>query len=240
MRPFGSDVGDLDVDFTSRSPLLVTDLLRRCDSLTDDDAWNMAVGARTEALVQLAILSSSQSLVIGLRCPNAGCQEALEIELELSELWAASADRARDTVSVRIGDDSLELRRPTGRDQRDWLATAWPGVEEARSRILASLLSTPSRNPLDASAIEALENELARIDPLVAFNLAVACPACGDTAEHTLDLQRHALATLRRIHERLFESVARLATHFHWTEAEIFALPLWRRDRYLAMADSIR
>jgi hypothetical protein len=238
MRRFGTDVSDLDVDFTSRSPFLVTDLLRRCVSLTDEAAWKMPVGARTGAIADLAILSSSQALVVALRCPHAGCHEALEIEFERDELRAI-ADRSCDTVKVCINGDSLELRRPTGQDQRHWLATTWADHETARTGMLASLLVTPSWNPPDSSAVAALEKELARIDPLVAFTLSVACPACGQTAEHTLDLQRHALVTLRRIHEQLFESVARLAMHFHWTEAEIFALPLWRRERYLAMMDSV-
>ena len=240
MRRFGSDVGDLDVDFTSRPPLLVTDLLRRCGSLTEDAAWNLPVGARTEALVALATLSDSRPLIIALRCPHTACGEALEIEIEPGELRSVCQDRERDVVNVRLGNNWLELRRPTGRDQRNWLGTHWPDIETARARMLASLLSAPPGDSLDPPAIAALEDELAIIDPLVAFNLAVICPACGETAEHPGDLGRHALATLRQIHDRMFESVARLATHFHWTEPEILALPLWRRERYLALAESIQ
>jgi hypothetical protein len=240
MRSFGTDVGDLDVDFTSRPPFLITELLRRCASLTEDAAWGLPVGARTEAIVSLAILSGSRPLAIGMRCPHAGCAEALEIEIEPGELREACAERARASVHVQVGDDRLELRRPTGRDQCNWLNAHWPDIETARVSMLASLLSAPLDHPLDTSALVALEAELASIDPLVAFTLQVACPACGETAEHTVDLERHALAALRRIHEWMFESVARLATRFHWTEAEIFALPLWRRERYLALTDSLQ
>src|SRR5215472_15687321 len=99
MRSFGTDAGDLDVDFTSRSPFLVTDLLRRCASLTEDAAWSLPVGQRIESLVGLAILSGSRPLTIGLRCPREACREALEIEIEAGELRAACADRERDSVN---------------------------------------------------------------------------------------------------------------------------------------------
>jgi hypothetical protein len=240
VRRFGSEVGDLDVDFTSRPPFLVTELLRRCASVTDDAAWCLPVGARTEAIVTLAILSASRPLAIGMRCPHGGCAEALEIEIEPSDLREACAERERASVHVQVGHERLELRRPTGRDQCNWLNAQWADVQTARVSMLASLLNVPVDHPLDTSALVALEAELASIDPLVAFTLHVACPACGETAEHTVDLERYALAALRRIHERMFESVARLATRFHWTEAEVFALPLWRRERYLALTDSLQ
>lgn len=238
MRTFGSDVGDLDLDFTARAPFLVTDLLRRCASLTEEDAWSLPVGARIEALVDLTILSASRPLAIGLRCPRVECHETQEIELEAGELRAACADGERDFGSVHIGERRVHLRRPTGRDQREWLGTHWPDLEAARTGMLACLLDAPASEPLDASILPTLEAELSSIDPLVDFTLQVACPACGRTSKHTIDLEQHALAALRRIHERLFESVASLATRFHWTEAEIFALPSWRRDRYLAWTDA--
>jgi hypothetical protein len=240
VRRLGSDAGDLDVDFTFRSPFLVTDLLRRCASLSDEAAWRLPVGARIEALAGLAILSESRPLAIGLRCPRAACREALEIDIEAGELRGACANREREHVSVCIGDEWMRLRRPTGRDQREWLGATWPEIEAARSGMLASLLSAPVPGPLDATVLTALETELANIDPLVDFMLEVACPACGATAQHTVDLEQHALTALRRVHQRLFESVARLATRFHWTETEIFALPPWRRERYLALTDALQ
>lgn len=237
MRSFGSDLGDLDTDFTARPPFLVTDLLGRCAALTDDDAWDMPVGARIEALVDLAILSASRPLAIGLRCPGEQCHEALEIELEAGELRAACAGRERDCVSVPVGERRMQLRRPTGRDQRAWLGTTWPDPDTARAGMLACLLDASAGESLDASLLPSLEAELSNIDPLVDFALRVACPACGRTSEHATDLEQHALAALRGIHERMFASVARLATRFHWTEAEIFALPPWRRERYLALTE---
>jgi hypothetical protein len=240
VRPFGSEAGDLDVDFTLRPPFLATDLLRRCAALSDEAAWDLAVGARTETLAALAMLSEPGPLAIGLRCPRPQCREALEIDIEPGELRSACADREREHVDVRVGGDPMRLRRPTGRDQRAWLGTRWPDIETARRSMLASLLSAPVSRPLDASVLTALETELAHIDPLVDFTLGVACPACGVTEEHTVDLEQHALAALRRVHQRLFESVARLATRFHWTEADIFALPPWRRERYLALTEPLQ
>ncbi len=238
MRRFGSDVHDLDVDFTSRPPFVVTELLWRCAALSDDAAWDLPVGARTEAVVILAALSAAGSLAIVLRCPNARCGEALEIEIEPAELRAWCAETERNVASVEIRGRRIELRRPTGRDQRAWLDAAWRDAETAHRTMLATLLTSTPPDDLDAETLAALDDELARIDPMVGFRLTVACPACGESTAHTLDLARHALAALRQAHERLLETLVRLAARFHWTEAEIFALPPWRRERYLALADA--
>jgi hypothetical protein len=238
VRRFGTEVSDLDVNFASGSPFLVTELLRRCASVTEQDAWNLSVGARTEALVTLATLSGPKSLGIELRCPNAACREALEVGIEPSELRAWCTEQERESVSVPIAGRNVILRRPTGADQRNWLGTAWPDAGSARRAMLETLLDAPLNDALDPQVTRALEDELSRIDPLVGFSLSVPCPACGETANHPLDLERQALAVLKRIHERLFEGVARLAARFHWTEAEIFVLPAWRRERYLAFAEA--
>lgn len=235
MRRFGTEARDLDVDFTSRPPYVVTELLRRCARLDEDAAWDLPVGGRIEALVAIAGLTGV--LTVALRCPDTRCGEALEIEIAPAELRAWCAQIERDTASVALNGRDLCVRRPTGRDQRAWLDAGWRDAETARRGMLATLVSPPA-GELDAAALSALEAELEDIDPLVDFHLTVACPACGASAPHAIDFEGHALAALRRAHERLLESVVRLANRFHWTEAEIFALPGWRRERYLTLSEA--
>jgi hypothetical protein len=82
-----------------------------------------------------------------------------------------------------------------------------------------------------------LNQVLDDLDPLVNFSLAVTCPHCGLPSQPEIDLGAWALQILQRVQQRLIETVHRLACRYHWTEAEILALPEWRRDRYLALID---
>jgi hypothetical protein len=246
LRPFGAEAADLDVDFAAPAPHVVSALLARCARdaagapLADDAIWDLAVGARTEAIVALAALSGAGAFTKPLRCPSAGCGEALEVEITSADIAGWGAEAGADEVTVQVEGRMARLRRPTGRDQRTWLEAGWRDAATARRAMLATLVTEGStRDPGDA-AVSVMEEALARIDPLVGFSLEVSCPACGKSAPHRIDLERNALAALRAAQERLLDAVARLARAFHWNEREILALPRWRRERYLDLAGQAR
>ena len=238
MRRFGSNVQDLDVDFAAPPPMVATDLLRRCEPLAEETVWALPVGARVEALVRLATQSiGSNVLAVPLRCPAPGCAQAIEIQITAEEVAEWSAVAAPD-ATVDLNGRATPIRRPTGADQRAWLAARWRDRETARRGVIQSLLDAPAGVALGDDALDAAETALSRLDPLVELVLTVACPCCGEQHPHRLDLQRSALAALRRVHEDLLQAVTRLASRFHWSERAILELPAWRRARYLALADA--
>src|SRR5262249_32055239 len=163
------------VDFTSPPPFVSAELLRRCEPLPEEAAWDLAIGDRIEAVVRLAMRSSgSEILVVPLRCPSPGCKQAIEIEITSRELREWSASTAPPVVGEVRG-RTMRLRRPTGRDQRAWLAAAWRDRDTARHAMIGSLIDAASET-LDGDTLTAAEAALARIDPLVDFTLTVTCP----------------------------------------------------------------
>src|SRR5207302_1639138 len=90
---------------------------------------------------------------------------------------------------------------------------------------------------LTAAELARVEATLDRADPLVRGALLAACPDCGQFAEHEVDLAGLALARLRQRQLALVETVHRLASRYHWTEADILSIPEWRRGRYLALLE---
>jgi hypothetical protein len=63
----------------------------------------------------------------------------------------------------------------------------------------------------------------------------VECDICGRPNDHEIDLFETALEMLARAQRSLIVSAHRLASHYHWSEREIFAVPEWRRRQYLEL-----
>ena len=103
-------------------------------------------------------------------------------------------------------------------------------------RAIAVRLAEPGAE-WDAAALHRMEGALDAADPLVRAAVEAACPDCGRTSEHEMDLAGFVLARLARAQDALLETVHLLASRYHWSEAEILALPAWRRARYVALLE---
>jgi len=221
VRPFGARARDLDVDFGGDERAAVaTDVLAACvldaegAPLGSEAARALEVGARLGALVEVCRLSGRRSLSWAVACPAAGCDEELEVELPLAALADAQA-----AAPAPAG-----VRRPTGEDLARWRERAPTDAE------IVAALGGP------ADALAEIEAALDAADPLVDIVVRTACPGCGRAVELPVDLEGELLALARRDQDRMLEDVAALAGAFHWSEAEILALPRARRARYLELA----
>ena len=250
LRPFGVDERDLAVDFAGTPrPLLVTEVLELCTE-TDGDGipppgrdffWELTVGQRIEAL--LALADAGAGVYVALRCPATGCARELELDISLAEV-AELQDRHGDEehVVVHLGDLTLRLRRPRGRDQLAWLGRQLADASEAACEIIRTLAVEEDawRAACECEAAEvalAVSEAMEEFDPLVNFSLRVRCHFCGEEAPHELDLEEYALSRLRRAQGQLLSVVHRLASRYHWDERQIFAVPHWRRTHYLTLFD---
>ena len=236
LRAFGVDAADLDIDFGAADrAVVVTDVLARCaladgGPLATADAWALPVGTRLHALVAVCRASGWSELSRVLDCPAASCDEEIEVELSLAALAGAALEaEAAEPETVTWADESFRPRRPTGEDLR-----RWRDEPPSDAEILAAL-----GGPEDGSAelVAATEEALAVAEPLVDLRMMSECPGCGQPLDVPIDVEREALALLRRAQDELLHDVGTLARAFHWGEQEIVALPAHRRQRYLAMAE---
>ncbi len=247
LRPFAVYESDLGVDFDGTPrPILVTELLACCTTDAAGQAvdpallWTLPVSKRIEALLALVLSSPGAELQLSFRCANAACGEWSEIGLSLAEIRQLQDDAyAADRIAVRIDGGVIELRRPTGSDQLAWLrgalADETPAVAMIRTLQVGG--GAVAREGLDARCIDAVEEAMEEHDPLVGFSLLVRCPACEACSPVAIDLQDVALRRLREEQVRLLASVHRIAEHYHWSEQQIFAVPHWRRARYLSLIE---
>jgi hypothetical protein len=253
LRPFGLYESDLSVDFNhTLRPFLVTQILEGCtrsdgrpERVNQSFFWDLTVGQRIECLLNLVSSSAGPEISVAFLCPNVECGRELEVEITAAELAELQAEAyAAERVSVEFENTQLALRRPTGSDQLTWLRGRYAQEDAAVRQMLRTLLLEAAEPP--AVADDTMPRELVQLvglaleehDPLVNFSLRIRCSDCEIESPFEIDLEGLALRRLRQAQLRLLETVHRLATYYHWSEQEIFAVPHWRRVQYLNLIEN--
>jgi len=243
LRPFGINRRDLEVDFSqSFRPALVTDVLECCTTTANGKSpdrnflWSLTVGTRIEWLLRIIAVDGAFDAPLPVRCRNETCGETVGIELTLAELVALQSE-STPFITVDCGGERLELRKPTGLDQRAWVMQEFP-TERAAIESMAQALVVCDQTEalsLDDESLFAIDRLMQEQDGLVNFSLEMICPCCESNTKVDMDLQEFALARLQQSQQRLLTMVHQLAKQYHWTEQEIFAVPAWRRNHYLKL-----
>jgi len=130
-------------------------------------------------------------------------------------------------------------------DSRDLAAAARAGsVQEAR-RTLGERCVLEAHGAdggpvaeLPDGALDALAARMDEVSPGTEVSLAVACPACGAEWRAPLDVPSLVWTETAARARRLLREVDVLARAYHWSEAEILALPTGRRRAYLELAEA--
>lgn len=234
LRPFGTALEDLQIDLDSDDRVrVVTDVLVAC-ACPDRDAdfyWDLPISARTAGLLGLIALDGADAVDVGFHCQE--CSAPLEISLDVEELL----DRERSALDrlTLVGENGAvtELRRPTGRDQAVWAAAAF--ADDRAWRQAAASRICDGTAVLDDERLGRIEQALDEADPLLRADVETTCPDCGAISRHDVDLVACALERLRRAQQAAIETVHQMASRYHWSEADILAMPPWRRERYLSL-----
>ncbi|MGE0397135.1 MAG: hypothetical protein AB7T06_10480 [Kofleriaceae bacterium] len=230
MRPYGTVAEDLEVDFTSARAVVVTELLARCLEREAEELWDLPISKRSLLLVAVSE-QTAPPIEVHLSC---ACGEASELTLTSAELAEFAAERAKDP---RVGE--LRLRVPTGRDQLRWTALAAENDETLKERVLLDLV-VDAPAAIDPAMLPLIDKALGEIDPLVELRVDSTCSACGAPVSIGVDLEAIAISRMRKIQRDFVEDVHHLARAYHWSEADIARMPVWRRSEYLALLGKAR
>ena len=169
----------------------------------------------------------------------AKCAADFDFSLDPQALPLAPAGGEFPHARLRLGRKPLTLRVPTGADQIRVLAE--PGARR-REALLRGLELRPDDGPsalperLTARHIARCEAALEAQAPELSSTVAADCPDCGHHNTVRIDPYR----ALAHSPANLLDEVHRLAWHYHWSEAEILALPRRRRSHYLKLIDAAR
>lgn len=247
VRAFGSAACDLDVRFdrtTAREA--VTRLLTACladaagDTLRAEAVGRWSLARRLQALLAVRLTGDSDASEQAIaRCSAPGCGVRFEIEVPLARCLRLSDDADETPLEWSSPEGQrVVLRLPCADDLQ-----AWRGQSASGGAMAATLIETVDGLPpppgfaLPPDWLPALEAELAEHDPLNALTVDAACPECGHVNRIDIELEALLLNTLAQHQRRLLDEVLQLAQALHWSEAQILALPAWRRAFYLARLD---
>ncbi|HYL17706.1 MAG TPA: hypothetical protein VEV20_03440 [Burkholderiales bacterium] len=242
VRPFATSVRDLDLDFAQDDrPQLTGAVLRCCVESPAERLDAATLDRRVRALLRIVRETQGDRLLWKTRCANADCGHEMELELSVSQLLSAPEPAECFSWSAEPGCE-LELRLPTGRDQIEWRESAADANEEegVDLRMASSLVSRVNGQPpasdwtLPPDWLPALDAAFREHDVLTAMELQVSCPWCGKESALEPDVEALALSRLAAEQRRVLEEIHQLASAYHWTEADVLALPRLRRSFYIA------
>ena len=242
-RPFGSQKCDLDINFDSPRPRLVSEVLNTClirSSRTAperDSIEGLPVGERLAMLIKLVQSCGLDILTVTIACERPECGQSYELELDLPAFYELHRTATVvDRLEVENRGSILSLRRPTAEDQYRWQVQNFKNTKQAAEQMALSIVvesDMDMSSPIPEATIQAIGKVLQSADPLLAPMVRSECPDCGNWQEQPLDLGLVLLHHLEGIQTGVLEAIHQIARAYHWTEEQILNLPVKRREQYL-------
>lgn len=210
-------------------------LLRRAfPEATQEALMSMPVGARDRLVLAVRAELRPGPLQAEPVCRACGATYELTLGPEEIGLGGEAPWPEPGFRTVEISGRDIRLRPVAVSDliEAEALADPEDAARLMATRVQEAALDVPTDDvPTDdvAAALEAL-------DPGADVWLATACPECGTEQSMAFDAVRFLALELRHLSRQLMRDVADIARVFHWSEADILALPEPRRAFYLSEA----
>ncbi len=242
---------------------LVTQVLSRCVRRLGDVSpvpagvvRELLVADRDYLLLRLRQATFGDRIRADLFCPWAECGERMSVDFSIDELPVRESARKGPVYEMTLSPMALAgsagagdlaggevaFRLPTGADQEELSGLLASDEARALTLLLARCIERlGARATPDADAVAGLsglaraeiEAEMLRAAPAVEREIETACAECRRAFTTPVDLRRFFFGELRTDNELLYREVHYLAYHYHWSEAEIMAMPRTKRALYL-------
>jgi hypothetical protein len=172
-------------------------------------------------------------------CGADGCGARVDVGFRITDYLAHHRPRRARGVAPAgeagwfvLEEAEVSFRLPSGADQAAILH-----AEDAMSELTARCLKP---HDVPARVRRRIESAMEALAPSLRNDLEGLCPECHSTVSAPFDPQHYVLRELRDHGMFLYEEVHLLASHYHWSEPEILALPGPRRARYAEMVHTAR
>jgi hypothetical protein len=197
---------------------------------------DLCVADRQYLMLRLSALLDGEQMWLKVGCGH--CDALFDVDVRRCDLPVKQAGPCFPLVTLRMKEWTIDVRVPTGADQE---RIGEQSEEESMQQLLQRCIrsvngESPGKefiNNLSEPDIEAIDEVLDEASPAVCNQLLVTCPECG--RQQYAELDHYDLAGMNE-HD-FYDEVHTLASHYHWSEAEILDLPQARRRLYLGLID---
>jgi hypothetical protein len=217
----------------------LTQRIGDCTKPSRDQLVQLTAGDR-ERLV-LAVCARLLGPEADLIVPCPACRDLCEVPAHFADMIALPPSTSDDHCCLQAPDGTwtAQISPPTGHD----LEAASRGEMGAERHLLESCLrelfdptgEKVARESLPPECETQLGEALSALDPLAECRIGIDCPHCAARFDTLLDGYT-LLRTVIGDANSLYGDIYRMARAYHWSEADILALPLRRRRHYLALA----
>jgi hypothetical protein len=222
-------------------PALVTSVL--CVVLDDlagrpattDRVRALSVGDRQFLIRRLGIeLDTDECWLTGV-CEH--CGQPIDVAVRQSALPYKPATDGYPIATAQTSLGECRVRVPTGLDQEAMAVVEdeSAAADELARRCVLDLVPGRELDPAELTErdLEILGEAVESVAPEMVTEIQASCPHCSGQTAIAIDPYR----CLRNLDVGVLRQVHTLASAYHWSEAEILALPRQRRLRYLQMID---
>lgn len=210
-----------------------------CPDSTLEELERLSIGERDARLLSLREWAFGGGFTSLAACP--ACSEQLELSFEAGDV-RAPPPTAAGPFCLSVGGHEVEFRLP---DSLDLLAASGhEDVDDARRELFERCLSEARRGSEEVSAaalppevLDAVSEEMDRLDPQGNVRLSVSCPRCGHDWQALFDICSYLRSEVDSWARRLLWEVHLLATAYGWRESDTLALSPRRRRLYVQMVN---
>jgi len=196
---------------------------------------NLCVGDRQFLLLQIALALDLDMQWLNANCGY--CADSFDFKVQLSQLPLKKAGNSYPFIEVNTSQGKLVFRLPNGADQV--IIAKINDPKKAQKKLLRlcfkNMFGQENKNgicylpKLNHDDIELIDTAMSEVAPEPVSILQTKCPGCEKL--NTIELDFFDL--LSQGTKLLFSEIHTLASFYHWSEAEILAMPRYRRKRYL-------
>ena len=197
------------------------DALDQLEPFGPDEARALTVGDRDRVLLALRGVLVGDAMECVCAC---ACGETLELTVSVAALLGDSPETPAPL-------EANGVRAVTGADHERAGLRALEDPDAAEDELVRGCM-------VDCDDVDSAADLLAELDPGAEILLRGPCPACGAEVVAALDPVAYLWTELEHRRAQLEADVHALASHYHWSEAEIVGLDPQRRARYIELIEA--